>query len=162
MNKWPENPVLIPEQDLVRLQSPDKKEVSLENVLKDHRNKLILVDFWASWCIPCRIEIPHFEKMKEEFKDKPVTFISISIDQDDKVEAWITAMKEENLLDQPQQYRFIDFKNSHLTKLINLRTIPRYILLNDKGEIVNREFARPSWDTFVYELNEAIKADQKN
>ncbi|TCS85825.1 hypothetical protein EDD80_11023 [Anseongella ginsenosidimutans] len=49
-----------------------------------------------------------------------------------------------------------------LKRIALLRTIPRYILLNDKGEIVNREFERPSWDTFVYELNEAIETDQEN
>lgn len=153
---------VIPDQELFKLQTSGKNIVVLADILNGNRGKLMLLDFWASWCIPCRREIPFFEKMKEEFKDKPVEFISISIDLDDKFDAWVKAMKEEKIIDQPNQYRFVDPKNSSFPEFINMQTIPRYVLINDKGEVVNGDFVRPSAGTFIYELNRELERIAKN
>ncbi len=57
--------------------------------------RITLIDFWASWCGPCRKEIPHVKKYYEEYKNKGVQFISVSIDA--KKDAWTKALKEEQM-----------------------------------------------------------------
>lgn len=64
--------------------------------LSSFKGKVLIIDFWASWCGPCRKEIPNVKKIQEEYKDnKKVAFLSVSIDA--KKEAWEKAMKEENM-----------------------------------------------------------------
>ena len=62
---------------------------------QDFKGKILVLDFWASWCGPCRAEIPHLKEAYKEYSDKGVAFFSVSIDKDNA--AWKKAMKEENM-----------------------------------------------------------------
>ena len=81
-------------------QAPD---LTLENLkgkkvtLDSFKGKVLVIDFWASWCGPCRAEIPKLKAIYEDFKDnKNVEFLSISIDSDK--DAWLAAVKKEAML----------------------------------------------------------------
>ena len=76
---------------LFKCPSPDGTELGPE----DFRGKLLLIDFWASWCGPCRGEVPNLKKTYAQFKDKGVEFLSVSIDKSE--EAWKKAMAEEGM-----------------------------------------------------------------
>ncbi|MDE6451195.1 MAG: TlpA family protein disulfide reductase, partial [Odoribacter sp.] len=67
------------------------KEVSL----KDLAGKYVYIDVWATWCGPCRGELPHLKKLEHRFKGKNIAFVSISCDQDKS--AWEKMVKEEKL-----------------------------------------------------------------
>ncbi len=131
--------------------------MTLKEVLNKSKQKLLFIDFWASWCVPCRTGLPNLKLMREKFKNASVLFVNFSIDLDNKNADWIKALSEDKELDNPNQYRLLDWKNSGLTKFISLRSIPRYILMDTKGKILNSSFLKPSDAKFEEELRKYLK-----
>lgn len=123
-----------------------------KQIITNTNYKLTLIDFWASWCIPCINEMPALKKVENKLKDKPIQFVAISIDKEEDVGKWIDAAKRNKIFHKPSQYRLANFKQSPLTKLINLKNIPRYLVIDDKGNILDDDFYRPSDNRFELEL----------
>lgn len=90
--------------------------------------KYILIDFWASWCNPCRKEIPNLKKLYKEYADKGFQIISISIDK--KKEDWEKALKEENL----EWPNFLD--NGDVAITYKVKMIPTMYLIDTNGVMV--------------------------
>src|SRR5690606_6420621 len=65
--------------------------------LSDLKGKYVYIDNWATWCGPCRAEIPHLQKAEEKYKGKNIEFVSISIDTDKDFEKWRKMVAEKNL-----------------------------------------------------------------
>ena len=108
--------------------------VSLESL----RGKFVYIDIWASWCGPCRREIPYLKELEKQFEGKPITFVSISCDND--AEAWRNAMKEENVSGiQLHMNRDLAFAKAYI-----VNGIPRFILLDKEGRIVDAHMTNPS------------------
>lgn len=136
-----------------RLETKDTNRIkTLKALMDENKGKLILIDFWASWCVPCRAESPFLRQIQKKFKNKKVAFIGISLDEDDKSNEWLRAMKADKIDMDTNQYRLQSPKSSRLTQLVNLRSIPKYILLDIDGEILNKDFLRPSDKDFEVEL----------
>ena len=89
------------------------------------------MDFWASWCGPCRREIPNIKKVYAEFKDKGLEVVGVSIDHSD--EAWKKALEEEKL-----DYLQLSDPKSVTSKLYNYNGIPFIILISPEGIILNK------------------------
>ncbi len=125
---------------------PDKtgKKVGLE----DLKGKVVYVDVWATWCGPCKVEIPHLEKLQEKFHDQPVAFVSVSIDQN--AEAWEKMVKENNM--SGIQILADQAGNSQICKDYKIKGIPRFILIDQAGNIVNAQADRPSRGTVAGEI----------
>lgn len=132
------------------------KKIDFKTVIANPKYKFTIIDFWASWCVPCIAEIPFMKKVSSKFKGKPVRFVSISIDEDNKTSKWIAAAKQNNILNQPFQYRLINFRTSALTKLVNLKTIPRYLMIDNKGNIISEDFLKPSSPQFEFKVLEQM------
>ena len=114
----------------------DGKEIRLSDLLA--KNKLVLIDFWASWCGACRATMPHLKDIYPEYKKKGVEFFSVSLD--DKEENWKKAFKEEAL-------PWIDGSNllgwkDPIAKQYAITGIPFKILIGKDGVIVDKGFAR--------------------
>lgn len=118
--------------------------------LKDFRGKIVYLDIWASWCGPCRKEIPDAKKLEEEMKGKEVAFLCVSVDANE--EPWKKIVKEKEMAG----IHLISKGNfdSEICKLYNVRGIPRYVIIDKEGKIVQSDANRPS--TNVKEDLEAL------
>ncbi|MET0636911.1 MAG: TlpA disulfide reductase family protein [Chitinophagaceae bacterium] len=102
--------------------------------LKSFRGKYVLLDFWASWCIPCREENPNVVKAYEQFKDRSFTVVGISLDQPGKREAWIKAIKTDGLT--WTHLSDLKYWNNAVAQLYSIRSIPQNFLIDPNGKIV--------------------------
>jgi thiol-disulfide isomerase/thioredoxin len=136
-NSKKEEPQSKQEFDLVDL---DGKAVNL----KDFKGKVVYIDYWASWCGPCRQQFPYARKLKEAMSDKEkkgVVFLYISIDKDQK--SWKNGIKA-NRLDDGYNVFSPGGWGASVVKHFRISSIPRYMLMNKKGEVVNFNAPRPS------------------
>lgn len=136
----------------VNLYSFRGNKFDFKRIVLNKKYKLTVVDLWASWCVPCIMEMPHLKKMEERFKSKPIQFVTISIDKETDIGKWVEAAKKNGIYNKPNQYRLANFKESPLTKLLNIKNIPRYLVINNEGKILDYDFYRPSNDSFELEL----------
>ncbi len=99
------------------------------------KGKVLLVDFWASWCMPCRAAIPHLKTLYQKYHDKGFEILSISIDQKDK--AWKTAMLKEAMPWQQAIDAYEDGKEaSVLMGTLGIQSVPFAIMLDKDGKVM--------------------------
>lgn len=110
------------------LPSPDGNEIALSSL----RGNYVLIDFWASWCKPCRIENPNVVKMYEKYADDNFEIFGVSLDRDRA--KWIEAIAADNLT--WPQVSDLGFWNSAAAQLYNVRSIPYTVLLDPDGKII--------------------------
>lgn len=114
--------------------------------LSDLKGKYVYLDIWATWCGPCKREIPHLKALEEQFKGKNIQFVSISVDNIDgrrgSRESWLQMVKNDQL-GGVQLFADNDF-NSQFIRDYNINSIPRFILVDPEGNIVSADALRPS------------------
>jgi thiol-disulfide isomerase/thioredoxin len=118
-----------------------KQKVPFEEALKMHAGKLIYIDFWASWCIPCRTAMPSSKKLRGLFKNDKIVFIYVSIDED--FQRWRNASASEDLFEYNYSYLLYNPKNSKLLKQLSITSIPRYLLISQNGKIIHSNAPGP-------------------
>ncbi len=107
-------------------------------ILDDFKGKVVYVDFWASWCGPCRAEFPFSKQLHERLTDKQkekIVFLYISIDE--KEPTWKNALNALQLIGEQGW-------NPGAAQYFGIPSIPRYMLINKKGEIIDGNAKRPS------------------
>ena len=119
--------------------------------LEDFRGKYVYIDVWATWCAPCRAEIPFLKKLEEKYHEKDIVFLSLSIDQLKDVEKWRKLIKDKEL-GGVQVFADNDW-NSQFIKDYNITGIPRFILIDPNGKIVKADAPRPSSPTIEAEFD---------
>jgi thiol-disulfide isomerase/thioredoxin len=108
--------------------------------LADLKGQVVFIDVWATWCGPCRAEIPSLKEIEHEFEGKNVAFLSVSID-DEKSE-WSAVVTEEQL--GGIQWFADDAWQSALCKQYLINSIPRFMVIGADGIIVDPNAPRPS------------------
>jgi thiol-disulfide isomerase/thioredoxin len=105
----------------------------------DFIGKYVYIDVWASWCGPCKVEIPYLETLKKKLAGKNIAFVSISVDEN--IEDWKNSLKKESATG--IQLYANGWENA-LCKHFKINGIPRFILLDRDGNIIKSDADRPS------------------
>jgi thiol-disulfide isomerase/thioredoxin len=138
----------------VVLYDENKKATTLSTIIEANKGKIIYIDFWASWCAPCRAAFPSSRKLHEEFKEKEIVFLYLSTDAN--FEAWKKANQFEKLTE--NSYLIINPKTSEYLKKLAIDFIPRYVLINSNGEISNPKAPSPDSEKIKQELNGLLQS----
>lgn len=112
------------------LPDPSGKMITLSAL----RNKLLIMDFWASWCKPCRAENPNLRALYEKWKGKGLEIISVSIDAPKDKDKWIQAIKEDGLT-----WLQVWDHDAKVNKAYGIEAIPRTYLLDSNGRIIAKD-----------------------
>ena len=124
--------------------TPDGKDLKLS----DLRGKIVLVDFWASWCGPCRRENPHVKKLYEKYKEQGFEVLGVSLDRTKA--SWEKAIEKDGL----EWAHVSDLKGwkNEVAKMYSVSSIPHTILLDQEGRIIARKLRSPQLEQVLAEI----------
>ncbi|WP_423149522.1 redoxin domain-containing protein [Rubrolithibacter danxiaensis] len=123
------------------LPTPDGKQMQLN----DFKGKYVLLDFWASWCAPCRQESPNLVRIYNKFKDKNFTILGVSLDK--SKDAWLKAIKDDNL----NWNHVSELKewNGEVNATYKVEGIPASFVINPEGKIVAKNLTSNELEGFL-------------
>lgn len=133
--------------------APDFEELMVDRKttmkLSDLEGKVVLLDFWASWCGPCRRENPNVVATYNKYKDKGFTVMNVSLD--DNLERWKQAIEQDGLI-WPNHVSDLKKWNSAVGQLYQVRGIPFTVLIDQNGNIVQTNLRGPALEEAVSKL----------
>ena len=127
--------------------------------LSDFKGKYVYIDIWATWCGPCKVEIPYLKKLESKYHDRNIEFVSISVDDDrrsgtmEKAHADWKIMVAEKELTGVQLFTGKGWE-ADFVKNYKVSGIPRFILIDPNGDIVDADAPRPSSKKLIALLDE--------
>ena len=123
--------------------TPDDEVLNIMTEVE--KNKITIIDFWASWCGPCRQEMPFMLSLYESNKDRGLGIVGISLDKDK--DSWVTAIKKLKL---PwPQMSDLKYWDNDVAKAFNVNSIPHTIVVDKKGKILRRGLRGEELKAFV-------------
>jgi len=118
--------------------------------LDDLKGKYVYVDVWATWCGPCKTQIPFLKELHKDYSDKNISIVSLSIDKATHKDKWLQMVADEELTGIQIMADNDDFATAY-----NISGIPRFILIDPEGKIVDSNAPRPS-DPKLRQLFESL------
>lgn len=107
--------------------------------LADYRGKIMIVNFWATWCPPCRFELPSMERLWQKLKKEEVIMLGINVGEDADTIFTFTA-------DYPVSFPLLMDRDSSVTKMYKVLGIPTSFIIDQEGRIVYRAVGTREWD----------------
>jgi peroxiredoxin len=125
--------------------------------LANFKGKYVLIDFWASWCGPCRKENPNVVAAYQQFKDKGFTVLGVSLDKPTERDSWIKAIADDKLT--WTQVSDLKFWDNEVAKAYGVRSIPANFLIDPNGKIIAKGLRGAALTAKLAELLDgAVKA----
>lgn len=125
-----------------------------DSLLNKYSGKVIYIDFWATWCGPCREEIPHSKMLIEQFRNKDVVFLFLC--SQSKKQEWEKLILEDKL--DGEHYLLNDSEYNELSALYGISGFPTYVLINKNGKVINKNASRPSsGNVIIEEIQDLLK-----
>ena len=116
--------------------------------LADFRGKYLFLDFWASWCQPCRKENPDLMKVYNHFKDQNFEILGIALDK--KKDKWMYAIEADGL--EWPQVSDLKYFDSEIIELYNIQSVPTTILLDPEGKIIAKNLHAKDLENLLSEI----------
>lgn len=120
--------------------------------LSDYKGKIIILDFWATWCPPCRKGIPDLIAIKKEYEKKGVEIIGISVDDEKTIE-----QVKSFALNQKMNYPVVYADKKVVSDYGDISNIPTTIIIDKKGNIVTKYVGLYPKETYTDEINRLLK-----
>lgn len=108
--------------------------------LADFKGKYVYIDVWATWCGPCKQQIPYLQSLEEKYHNKNIEFVSISVDQPNKKEDWKKMISDKKM----SGVQLFANNDPGFQQAYQISGIPRFILIDPQGNIVDANAPRPS------------------
>lgn len=130
--------------------NPEGKDISLNDI----KGKITIVDFWAAWCRPCRMENPNMVKLYEKYHDKGLEIIGVSLDgnprQKDARQEWVDAIEKDGLT--WYQVSNLNYFNGPIAQKYNIKSIPATFILDSEGKIIAKNLRGEAMQAKIAEL----------
>ena len=118
--------------------------------LKETMGKYTIIDFWASWCRPCRIENPNVVRVYEKYHEKGLNIISVSLDRTGQKERWVKAIADDKM----DWYHVSNLKywQDPIARMYNVKSIPATFLIDENGTIIAKNLRGPALESKIASL----------
>ena len=148
LNKVKKNELIKIGEKVPNFSAPNSEGVMLK--LNEIKGKVTIIDFWASWCKPCRIENPNLVSLYNEYHVKGLEIISISLDSETQKSAWIKAIEK----DQLNWYNISNLKswNDPIAQLYGVNSIPATFIIDKDGVLIDKRLRGSQLDNKIKEL----------
>ena len=124
----------------IHLQTLTEQLLNFEQVLNENKGKVIYVDFWASWCLPCISALPALQQLHDDYPAE-VVFLYLSTDED--ADAWKRSVQAHPLFNKDYSFRIDRHFRSDLMEKLPFNTIPHYLLYNREGKLIHKNAPGP-------------------
>lgn len=119
--------------------SLEGKKLSISEIIKKHEGKILIIDFWASWCRDCILALPFTKELKE--KNPEIQFVYFSLDR--SYEQWKRGLDKYGILEY-ENYWFDEGWKNNFNNYIDLNWVPRFMVIDQKGAIANYYSIHPN------------------